>query len=120
MVAGLTAVIAAAVIGRATPADDATAALASSALASSAPVAASADEEAGPTARDGGRASIALGNRPARLAEREHGTDGLIGWFPFRALYAASAADADPAPPGHGDQIRRNGGLGWQTDPYAE
>ena len=60
---------------------------------------------------------------PAVPAEREHGTDGLVGWFPFRALYEASAADTarDDRPASTRDgHIRRNGGLGWVTDAYAE
>ncbi|HET9344478.1 MAG TPA: hypothetical protein VFO05_02150 [Candidatus Limnocylindrales bacterium] len=91
-------------------------------VASPAPIPAAAEDDSGPIALDGGRWSIVLNNDPARAPEREHGTDGLVGWFPFRDLYEASAADAARAEPAsrRDGRIRWNGGLGWQADAYAE
>ena len=60
---------------------------------------------------------------PAQPPEREHGTDGLIGWFPFRELYAAgeqkAAAKRGPASIRTG-LIRRNGGQAGFVDAHAE
>jgi hypothetical protein len=60
---------------------------------------------------------------PAQPPQREHGTDGLIGWFPFRELYAASnqeaAAKRGPASIRTG-LIRRNGGQAGFVDAHAE
>ena len=106
--------IAAAVLGRPTPAEDATAV-----LASPAPGVAAAGEDSGPIALDGGRWSIVLGNDRARAPEREHGTDGLIGRLPFQALLDANV-DVDAPASTRSGPIRRNGGLGWRADPYAE
>jgi hypothetical protein len=120
VIAGLTAVTAMAILGRATPEKNAAAV-----LASPAQVVAAAVEEPGLIARDGGRWSIVLGNDLARPPEREHGTDGLMGSLPFRTLLEGGSPPIPPprwlVPRPAPIQTTRIGGLsGWQTDPYAK
>jgi hypothetical protein len=108
-------VIAAAVLGGAAPETDG--------IAIGEDVAIAADAGAGQAELDRGGSPLARPSAPTRQApppEREHGTDGIMGVLPIRALLAANAAAVNAPASTRTGAVRRNGGLGWQTDAYAE